>query len=91
MRVSCRGLNAIDQKEGHPKRYNRGALPVDISLLDTDGDMIKAWVYRVLPPYQELGYVPPRRDYLDLLVRGASRFALPAWHLKALQAVRTAD
>ena len=87
LRIDAATLDAIDAKEGHPQRYSRGAAPVPVEL--PDGGALHAWVYEVTEAWRQAGPVPPRPEYLNLVIEGARRFGLPQWHLRILQATPT--
>lgn len=81
-------LAALDHKEGHPKRYSRGDAPLAVEL--RTGGRLDAWVYEVTDEWRASGLVPPRADYLNLLIQGARRFGLPQWHIRSLETTPTA-
>ncbi len=85
--VDAATLHAIDRKEGHPARYSRGTTPKALELL-TGGSM-HAWVYEVTDAWRQPRQVPPRPEYLNLVIEGARRFGLPEWHLRILEATTT--
>ncbi len=85
--VDARGLAAIDRKEGHPGRYRRGPDPVEVRLADEE--TAHAWLYVVTDEYRQPSSVPPRAEYLRLLIEGALAHGLPEWHVEALRKVET--
>lgn len=87
--VDAMTLTAIDQKEGHPRYYNRGSSPLPVRLLT--GEEIVAWVYVAIPDRCSASPVPPRRAYLQLLINAARQHGLPAWHVAELEATSTVD
>ncbi len=87
--VDATTLTAIDQKEGHPRYYNRGSSPLPVRLLT--GEEIVAWVYVAIPDRCSASPVHPRRAYLQLLINAARQHALPAWHIADLEATPTVD
>ena len=87
LRVDEPTLAILDDKEGHPLRYSRGAVPDRVHL--PDGEVVAAWVYRVQLAFVQPATVPPSREYLDLLLTGAQQHALPDWHIEALRLVET--
>lgn len=78
---------AIDHKEGHPDRYRRRVLPVRRG----DGRSTDGWVYVVTDDWRQPADVPPRRAYLDVVLRGARAHRLPAAHLTTLAGLTTLD
>lgn len=88
--VSARLLEAIDHKEGHPNRYDRGAERMVARAL-ADGSPLDAWVYRVTPAHQIDEDVPPRRGYLGLMIEAAETHGLGEAWLCALRALPTLD
>lgn len=88
--VDDSGLEALDVKEGHPHSYSRGQEPIEVRLLAT-GERLGAWLYKVNASEQSPGFVPPRRAYRDIVVRGAESFRLPEDHVQTLRSVCTAD
>ena len=92
LRVDTPTLRAIDIKEGHPSRYNRGASPLPAQLMRGDGDKpIDAWLYVVRPKYLSERYVAPRRHYLALMIEGARQHGLDPDYVAALRNLPTAD
>lgn len=87
--VDASTLTAIDRKEGHPGYYSRGDLRLVVRLLR--GEDISAWVYVAVPERCSAAPVPPRRAYLDLLLRAAREHALPAWYVAELEGTATVD
>ena len=79
--VSKETLHTLDRKEGHPHRYERSLHEVQSASLGT----VRAWVYRVRKEHLQDRFVPPKADYLDLMLRAAERANLPQWHLATLQ------
>jgi gamma-glutamylcyclotransferase (GGCT)/AIG2-like uncharacterized protein YtfP len=79
-------LHALDRKEGHPERYRRRE-----ELVHVEDGTLSAWVYRVTEDYRSTDPVWPRRVYLDTVIEGARRLALPDWHLANLREVPTRD
>lgn len=79
-------LAAIDHKEGHPERYRRRRLPVR-----GPQRVVEAWTYVVTAPWRAERMIPPRRVYLETVLRGARAMALPADHIAAIAATRTLD
>ena len=80
-------LDALDEKEGHPTRYDRGDRPVAVERWD--GGALTAWLYRVAPSHASLAPVPPRAGYLRLLVEAAVEHELGADYVARLRGVRT--
>ncbi len=78
VRVSEPLLAALDLKEG--ETYFRAVHDVH-----TEQGAVRAWVYRVHDHYREPDPVPPRRFYLDIVVRAARRYGLPDWHIDWLE------
>jgi hypothetical protein len=71
------GLGKLDSKEGAGFAYRR--IEVDVLL---DGSPLKAVAYEVMgkEPFE----VPPRGDYVELLVAGAREHGLPDQYIAAL-------
>lgn len=90
LKVCDRLLGAIDVKEGHPERYNRGDTPVPTRLLTENGvRMDTSWLYVVRPKYLVEEFVPPRAHYLGLMVEAAREHGLPEDYVAGLENVRT--
>ena len=83
-------LHALDQKEGHPKRYSRGSQEQLCELTETKKG-IKAWVYEVQAEYKQSSFTPPRQHYRDLVATGAAELGLPESWVSMLQATPTLD
>ncbi len=79
-------LRAIDRKEGHPERYRRRRLTVRL-----DGGPLDAWTYVVTPPWRSADIRPPRRVYLETILRGARALGLPPAHIAAIAATRALE
>ena len=69
LRVSKKGLLLLDEKEGHPMRYNRGTERIPC-LTHKEKKEIHCWVYAVLPQLCENFSVRPTDDYLAIVLRG---------------------
>ncbi len=87
--IDTKTLLAIDQKEGHPRNYNRSSSRWGIQL--RCGKEISAWVYVAVPERCSVKSVPPRRAYLELLLNAAKEHDLPEWYVAELEATATAD
>ena len=87
--VNAGTLAALDKKEGHPRSYSRGAAKVSIKL-DNKSE-VDAWLYVALPSRCEPTTVPPTRDYLEIIIRAATRVGLPAEHIAMLHATPTVE
>ena len=83
-------LAALDRKEGHPGRYDRGVEPVRAIALD-DRRSLSAWLYRVAPGHQRDAAIPPRSAYLALLIEAAEEHALGADYVARLRDIPTLD
>jgi len=73
-------LQLFDKKEGHPNRYRRSLSQIDLCA----GGSVHAWVYRVLPSFEQNEVVWPSRAYLELMIVAAQTAGLPDWHINAL-------
>ena len=69
-------LPGIDRKEGHPKRYNRGAEPVEAKSLD-EKRTYQAWVYEVQPDFQTPSPTQPTEEYFKIMLDGIHQVGLP--------------
>ena len=87
LRVDRQTLSALDKKEGYPSRYGRSLAPAILQ----SGSCIQAWAYMVQAENVIDGVVLPSRHYKGILVRGATRFQLPAEHIEFLSALETCD
>ena len=75
-------LERLDEHEGVPVAYRRGA----VSVIDDDGREREAVVYLA----NRTGRFTPRKEYMDFLLRGAREQGLPQeWlrHLESINAV----
>ncbi len=82
---SERMLAALDAKEGHPGRYDRGRVPLTATLL-ADGSAVQAWLYRVAPAHELDVPVAPRAAYLQLLIEAAHEHDLGADYVRHVRA-----
>ncbi len=98
LRVNDTLLEALDIKEGHPDRYNRGETRVPTFLLPNNGDggiadekaeQIHSWLYTVQSNFLSEEFVPPRAHYLNLMVEAAKQHGLPDDYRDALAATVT--
>lgn len=87
LKVDGKTLSALDRKEGYPSRYGRLLARAVLG----SGTHIQAWAYVVQPEHLREGIVLPSRHYKRILVRGATRFQLPAKHISQLSALLTCD
>jgi hypothetical protein len=87
--VDAAVLDAIDQKEGHPRYYSRGPSTLRVRLRRSDE--VGAWVYVAVPGRRSPTPVLPRRAYVRLLIAGARQNGLPPSHIAELEATPTAD
>src|SRR5262249_13817629 len=87
--VDAATLAAIDRKEGHPRYYSRGSSRLTVRL--QRGEDIAAWGYVAVPERVSAAPVPPRRAYLELLLKAAREHPLPAWYVAELEATTTVD
>ncbi len=83
-------LLALDEKEGHPTRYDRGEAPIRAQFLRAEGS-VRAWLYRVTPTFQVAGDVAPRRAYLNLILEAAAQHELGEPYLAHLRRLPVAD
>ncbi|MBW2464195.1 MAG: gamma-glutamylcyclotransferase [Deltaproteobacteria bacterium] len=81
LEVDAGGLRALDEKEGHPGRYSRGDALVGVRM---SGGTTSAWLYVVRPEFRSEGVVPPRREYLEVVLAGARAHRLPEEHVSSL-------
>lgn len=77
-------LLALDAKEGHPMRYDRGEAPACAELVST-GRSVAAWLYRVTPAFEAPHDVAPRRAYLDLILEAAAQHDLGQHYMTRLR------
>jgi hypothetical protein len=83
-------LMAIDEKEGHPVRYDRGEAPVCAELMRA-GRSIEAWLYRVTPAFEAPYAVAPRRAYLNLILEAAAHHELGQHYVTHLHTTPVED
>lgn len=81
-------LEALDAKEGHPSRYDRGGRPVRTQLLRA-AESVEAWLYRATAACTSPHPEPPRAAYLRLLVDAAERHELGAAYVERLRSTPT--
>ncbi len=81
-------LAALDEKEGHPTRYDRGSVPVAARLRD-EGAAIEVWLYQATDAHVVAGVAPPRASYLALLIEAAEEHGLAADYVERLRATPT--
>lgn len=87
LRVDQQTLAALDRKEGYPSRYGRSLARAVLE----SGTGIQAWTYMVQAEHVIDPVVLPSRHYKGILIRGATRFELPADHISLLGALETCD
>ena len=76
LELTAETLPGIDRKEGHPKRYNRGAGPIEAKTLDQKSTYL-AWVYEVQPAYQTSEPTQPTQEYFEIMLEGIRQIGLP--------------
>lgn len=76
-------LRAIDQKEGHPKRYLRQPKKVACFELKTHTPHL-AWLYKVTKQYESAHVILPTDDYLNIVIEGAKNLELPSEYIDEL-------
>ena len=86
LKINGETLKGIDHKEGHPHRYHRGDCPQPLTRLDT-GEIVEAWVYKVLPEFTHDTLQTPRRPYIDLMREAATEYGAPKTYLDALNQI----
>ena len=74
------GPGDLDAKEAAGDAYRRRAVAVRL-----DGTTVSAMAYEVIE--KEPQEVPPRREYVDLMIAGAREHGLPAAWLAHLEAI----
>ena len=91
MRLNESCLHALDHKEGHPERYNRGTQTIECQPTNSSKPNVFAWVYEVQPSFKQPQFTPPRRVYRDIVVEGASQLGLPEPWVEMLRRTPTLD
>jgi len=91
MHIDTPTLYALDHKEGHPERYNRGEALQPCELIAPSKPPSSAWVYEVQPAFKQPEFTAPRRHYRDLVVEGASILGLPLEWVEQLRSIPTLD
>jgi gamma-glutamylcyclotransferase (GGCT)/AIG2-like uncharacterized protein YtfP len=74
------GLAELDRKEAEGLAYRRRQVEVRL-----DGAPLTAFAYQLIE--REAAEVPPRREYVELLVQGAREHGLPPGYLAQLEAM----
>jgi hypothetical protein len=81
-------LDAIDRREGRPQRYER----ILVCVSDEKGRLFRDVVaYEVVQEQKRRDFCAPRRDYLDLMKRAASRFGFSEKYRRMLNAIETVE
>lgn len=75
-------LKVLDQYEGVPKDYIRKTVSVETR----DGKSVQAHVYFVA---QSIGYRPPSKRYMRLLIQGAEEHGLSDEYVMRLESIKT--
>lgn len=78
--LSENDLELLDHDEGVPRAYVR----VHGTVVDDAGQLLTAWIYVVA---EKRPHVPPTRDYLDTILRGAREAGLPGEYIAGLEAI----
>jgi hypothetical protein len=79
-------IQYIDQKEGHPKRYHRIWIAVEVQ----DSTIQNVLTYEVVPE-QRREFCPPFRSYLQLMIDAAHRFCFSKDYIAKLENIQTLD
>ena len=81
-------LDVIDRREGRPRRYER----VFVCVSDEKGRLFRDVVaYEVVQEQKRRDFCAPRRDYLDLMKRAASRFGFSDKYRQMLNGIVTVE
>jgi gamma-glutamylcyclotransferase (GGCT)/AIG2-like uncharacterized protein YtfP len=80
--LTMRDLELLDSYEGYPKIYTRFQVSVETS----DGTFHDVWVYAVV---NKKPFIPPTRQYLAIIKRGAEQFGFPEDYRSSFMEIRT--
>lgn len=75
--IDKKTLEALDEKEGHPRHYER----FEQTVHTTDGQSYQAYTY--IHSSEEKDFFPPTKKYEDLIRKGLLRLGLPTIWLDA--------
>lgn len=80
--ISERDLENLDEYEGYPTAYTR----FTTSIHTPSGRIEPVWVYEVV---QKKGFVPPTKEYLDIIRKAGKELNFPENYRKELDVVET--
>lgn len=86
LEVDDAALQKLEQKEGVPRAYQR----VRVAVTDERGK-VHDDAYALTAPPERCKEGAPKKKYLEIILKGAEEFKLPADYVAALKAVKTAD
>lgn len=84
-------LSRLDLSEGYRPGRERNAYKRTELQVCRDGDKEKrltVWTYDVVT---KEGFIPPSRDYLNLILKGADECHLPLAYIEVLRRIKVAD
>jgi len=88
MELSEEDYEKIRKKEGAPRCYEE----ITVTVVTRDGRVVDGVkTFRVARGRESGGFVPPTREYLNLIVEAAERYQFPKWYIDELRSVRTMD
>lgn len=82
--MDTKDLDQLDSKEGCPDHYGRVELLVHVS----GTEYRDVWVYEAA---QKRSFVPPKRQYIKIMIRAAIRYGFPQEYVDSLSAVDCID
>jgi gamma-glutamylcyclotransferase (GGCT)/AIG2-like uncharacterized protein YtfP len=80
--LSEKDLELLDDHEGYPKVYTR----FQTSIESLERVIQDVWVYAVV---NKKPFIPPTRQYLEIIKRGAEQFGFPEDYRSFLREIRT--
>lgn len=83
-KISTADIDRLDKFEGNLIFYTRAALVIDLN----ESNKLTAEVYMLV---NKKFFIPPTKEYLDILVEAANTFNFPAKYQKMLKKVKAAE
>jgi hypothetical protein len=80
--LTASGLAALDRREGEGRGYNR----LERQVLDAHGGEVRCWAY-LADPVAIVTDVKPTREYLRIVIAGATEHGLPEDYVRAIRSV----
>ena len=88
MELSEEDYEIIRRKEGAPHYYEE----ITVSVVTRDGRIVdNVKTFRVVKERESGGFIPPTREYINLLIEAAEEHQFPEYYTRMLKSIETRD